>query len=74
MNGKTFHNEEEFLAYTSGRSFTAEFIDSMTVETCHDMFANSGGISMADGYVWLGESAESGIKTVKIISLSGIEN
>ena len=74
VNGKTLHNEEEFLSYTAGRSFTAEFIDSMTAETCHDMFANSGGISMADGYVWLGESAESGIKTVKIISLSGIEN
>ena len=74
VNGKTLHNEEEFLSYTAGRSFTAEFIDSMTAETCHDMFANSGGISMADGYVWLGESADSGIKTVKIISLSGIEN
>ena len=74
VNGRVLRNEEEFLEYTAGRSFTAEFIDSMTAETCHDMFANSGGISMADGYVWLGQTTEEGIDTVKIISLSGIEN
>ena len=66
----TCNNAEEFMQYCEGKSIASADLESMEAETCKDMFANSGGICMGDGQVWLGEDVNTG--KLAIINISGM--
>ncbi|MBQ6756082.1 MAG: hypothetical protein IJP43_03940 [Oscillospiraceae bacterium] len=56
---------KEYLAGAIDDSVRA----SLEAETCTDMFANSHGISMADGSVWFAEIIVDGVNMLKIINI-----
>ena len=73
INGRQIADAAEFVQYTAEHPFEESFLKSIEAETCRDMFANSQGISMADGYIWLGQVEENGVHVIKIISFSAFQ-
>ena len=66
----TCNNAEDFMNYCEGKSIASADLESMEAETCKDMFANSGGICLGDGQVWIGEDVNTG--KLGIINISGM--
>jgi hypothetical protein len=66
----TCNNAEDFMNYCEGKSIASADLESMEAETCKDMFANSGGICLGDGQVWIGEDVNTG--RLGIINISGM--
>lgn len=63
-----FESAEDFLTRMSGAELSDEVFDSFRNESCTDMFANSQGVSMADGCVWFAERDIDGTPMLKIIT------
>lgn len=72
FDGTTLDDKEAFLSYMEGKKPEQEFLDSLEAESCEDMFANSSGISMADGYIWFAQINVDGTDMLRIISMTGI--
>ncbi len=68
LPGRSFADRESALAFLESRTLRQEFLDALAAELCTDMFANSYGVSMADGIVWFAEIDGE----LKIISFTGV--
>lgn len=66
--GTEIADADAFIAHMNAKGLDQDALDAFEKETCTDLFANSYGISMADGQVGFAERAVDGVPMLQIIS------
>jgi len=65
VQGEEVNNWDDFVEWMEAYSSYYLYTDRLEQETCHAMFCNWQGISMADGLIWINEG-ETGLKITAI--------
>ncbi|MCR5544113.1 MAG: hypothetical protein K6F55_08170 [Eubacterium sp.] len=69
--GTTVNNADEFLSFMENRAISGDDRAVIEDESCVDMFANSVGVCLGSGQIWIGENPDNP-GTLGIISISGV--
>lgn len=63
------NNESEFMEYMTGKEIAPSDFEEMQNESCHNMFANSQGVCMGTGQIWINEKPDG---SLGITAVSGV--
>ena len=67
----TVNNADEFLSYMENKTISSEDKSVIEDENCEDLFANSTGICLGSGQIWIGEDFDNP-GTLGIIGINGV--
>jgi hypothetical protein len=67
----TVNNADEFLSYMENKTVSSDDRTELENETCINLFANSTGICLGSGQVWIGEDFNNPGK-LGIIGINGV--
>lgn len=67
----TVNNADEFLSYMENKTVSSDDRTELEKETCVNLFANSTGICLGSGQVWIGEDFNNPGK-LGIIGINGV--
>lgn len=75
VDGVTYQDEEAFLKADFVGNPNPEFLQELREAPCENMMANSQGIAMGNGIIWIGEVLNSdnhSSKGLKVVKLNGL--